>query len=122
MTKTLRYGKGYSGKQGNKCWIARITGTDNKFGLRREFLEADKVEREHFNRARTIINFYYELEINCLYEVSESGDRWFICVYADKSTGEAKSMRISDARLEAWVAALDEGKGDNEARVASKGL
>jgi hypothetical protein len=122
MTRTLDYGKGYGGKLGNKCWAARVTGTDNTYGLRREFLEPTKVEREHFNRPRTIIHFSYELEIDGLYELSESGERWFVFVYAGAETGAVKSAKLSDTRVKAWVAALDEGKSGKEARLASKGL
>lgn len=122
MTRTLRFGKGYSGKLGNKCWIAEITGSDNTYGLSRTFLDADRVEREHFNRPRTIINFSYALAVDRLYELSAEGDRWYAMCYADKTTGEIKSSGISDARVKAWVAALDAGKTNREARIASKGL
>lgn len=122
MTRTLRYGKGYSGKLGNKCWIAEITGSDNSYGLARTFIDPVKVEREHFNRPRTIIEFAYELAVDGLYELSAEGDRWFVGVFADAKTGEIKSMKLSDARVKAWVAALDEGKSNHEARIASKGL
>lgn len=121
MTRTLRYGNGYAGKAGNKCWAARITGTDPNYGLQREFLEPAKVEREHFNRARTMIDFSYELEVDGLYELSEDGERWIVMCYAAKD-GEIKTSKISDARLKAWVAALDDGKTEREARLASKGL
>ena len=119
--RTLRYGKGYSGRRANKCWAARITGSDRAYGLAREFLEPVKVEREHFNRPRTVIKFSYELEVDCLYELSEEGDRWFVGCWKNK-TGEVVTGRVSDARLKAWVAALDEGKTNREARLASKGL
>lgn len=122
MTRTLRYGKGYSGKLGHKCWAAEITGSDDTYGLRRTFLDPIKVERENFNRARTIINFSYKLAVDGLYELSAEGDRWIVMCYADTTTGEVKTIRISDARIKAWVAALDEGKTNREARVASKGL
>src|SRR5690606_18622834 len=69
VIRTLRYGKGYSGRLGNRCWAARITGTDNTYGLAREFLEPVSVEREHFNRPRTIVHFSYELEVDGLYEL-----------------------------------------------------
>jgi hypothetical protein len=121
-TKTLRYGKGYSGKLGNKCWIAEITGTDDKYGLKRVFLEPSTVEREHFNRSRTIVNFSYELGTNGLYELSEGGERQFVGMFADEDSGAVKWMQLSDARVKAWAAALDEGKSDSEARVASEGL
>lgn len=122
IIRTLRYGKGYSGKLGNKCWAARITGTDSTYGLAREFLEPVSVEREHFNRSRTMINFSYELEVDGLYELCESGERWFVGVWPHKDTGEPVCGRISDERAHAWALALDEGKTDREARLASKGL
>lgn len=122
MIRTLRYGKGYSGKLGNKCWIARITGSDSHYGLSRDFLEPVSVEREHFNRARTIVEFSYELEVDGLYELSAEGDRWFAMCFADKDTGELKTSQVSDARVKAWIAALDDGKTNREARLASKGL
>src|SRR5690606_1425031 len=81
VIRTLRYGKGYSGRLGNRCWAARITGTDNTYGLAREFLEPVSVEREHFNRPRTIVHFSYELEVDGLYELSEEGERWFVGVW-----------------------------------------
>ena len=121
MTRTLRYGKGYTGKLGNKCWIARITGTDKTYGLLREFLEPSSVEREHFNRPRTMIDFSYELDVNGLYELSAEGDRWFAMCFRNKD-GEITTAKVSDARVKAWAAALDAGKTDNEARLASKGL
>lgn len=122
MTLTLRYGKGYRGQMGNKCWAARITGSDKTYGLAREFLEPVEVEREHFHRPRTIIEFSYELEVDCLYELSEDGDRWFAGCWTRKSTGEVVIGPVSDARVKAWVAALDQGKTNREARLASKGL
>lgn len=121
MTRTLRYGQGYSGKRGDKCWAARITGTDSTYGLQRDFLEPVNVEREHCNRFRTMIDFSYELDIDGLYELSENGERWFVMCYATK-TGEIKTTQISDARLKVWVAALDAGKTDRDARLGSKGL
>lgn len=121
-TRTLRYGKGYAGKLGHRCWAARITGTDNRFGLKREFLEPASVKREHFNRSRTIVRFSYELELDGLYELSEEGERRFVGVWPHKDTGEPVSGRISDERAYAWAKALDEGKTDREARKASKGL
>src|SRR5690606_5219229 len=122
VIRTLRYGKGYSGRLGIRCWAARITGTDNRFGLKRTFLEPTSVEREHFNRPRTIIHFSYELEVDGLYELCEEGERWFVGVWPHKDTGEPVCGRISDERAYAWARALDEGKSDREARRASKGL
>lgn len=121
MTRTLRYGKGYTGKIGNKCWIARITGTDKAYALAREFLEPTSVEREHFNRPRTMIDFTFDLEVNGLYELSAEGERWFAMCYRC-TDGEIKTAKVSDARVKAWAEALDAGKTDNEARLASKGL
>lgn len=122
MTRTLRYGKGYSGALGNKCWAARITGSDNAYGLRREFLEPIKVERESFTSPRTVIEYTYELEVDGLYELSAGGERWIVMCFTAKDSGEIKTAKLSDARIKAWVAALDAGKSGREARLASKGL
>lgn len=121
MTRTLRYGKGYAGKLGHRPYIARILGTDKQYGLQREFLEPVEVEREHFARARTMINMTYELEIDEIYELSAEGDRWIVMCY-NNTEGEVKTARLSDARLKAWLAALDAGKMGREARLVSKGL
>lgn len=119
MTRTLRYGKGYAGKLGNKCYIARITGTDRQYGLARDFLEPTKVEREHFNRPRTIIEFTYELQADGLYEISEEGERWIIgCI--PQQGGELKTFRLDDRTIKAWVAALDAGMPAKEARRAGR--
>ncbi len=114
--KTLRYGKGYAGKMGNKCWIAEITGSDEQYGLSRSFVEPVKVEREHFNRARTMINFYYDLGVG-LYEASEGGERWFFAVNKD---GEYEAFRSSDDRVLAMAQLMDDGMSAEEARVATK--
>jgi hypothetical protein len=114
---TLTYGKGYSGNAGHKCWIAKILGSDNQFGLQREFLDADKVERQHFNRARTMIDFTFLLEEG-LYESSERGEREFFIVFLKKD--EACWTRINDDRVKAIASLLDEGKTFTEARKATK--
>lgn len=119
-TVTLTYGKGYAGKMGNKCWIARIGGTDKQYGLRREFIEPDKVEREHFNRPRTTITMTWDLPVG-LYELSQHGERWFRLIAPSKTDGIG-SFVVSDARIKAYVAALDDGQDDDAARKASKGL
>lgn len=122
MMRTLSWGKGYTGKSGSKCWIARITGSDKVYGLQRSFLEPVNVEREHFNRPRTMIHFSYELVVDGLYELSADGERWFVGVWPRKDTGEIVSGRLSDARAKAWAVALDEGKSNREARLTSRGL
>ena len=119
-TETLRYGKGYTGRLGNKCWIAEITGSDDTYGLSRSFLDPVKVEREHFNRRRTLVHFSYELALDGLYELSAEGERWFVGALPRK--GEVVTRRLSDERVEAWVAALDAGSTHREARLASKGI
>lgn len=120
ILRTLRYGKGYAGKMGTKCWAARITGTDSTYGLQREFLEPVRIERKHYNRARTMVDFSYELEVDNLYELSEAGERWFVGVWPHKESGEVVIGRISDERVQAWVMALDAGQTPLEARQSSK--
>jgi hypothetical protein len=121
LARTLEYGKGYAGKLGKRPYVARILGTDQQYGLRREFLDPVRVEREHFNRPRTMVHMTYELEVDGLYELSEAGERWFEMCY-QKKDGSIKTAGLSDARLKAWLRAIDEGKTDREARLSTKGL
>lgn len=118
-TIKLTRGQGYTGKAGERCWVARIIGTDAQFGLAREFVEPSKVEREHFNRARTMIEYTYELEEEGLYEMSSHGDRWIEGVIPQKD-GTTKRVRIDDASAKRWVTALDAGASPKEARKARK--
>lgn len=118
-TKTLTYGKGYTGKAGNKCWIAKITGTDKQYGLSRSFIEPDSVEREHFNRPRTMITFTYELE-HGLYECSSHGDRWFWIVCEGQGDGAVAAFKPSDERVKAMAELMDHGMDFNAARRATK--
>lgn len=115
--RILKYGKGYAGKSGHKCWIARITGTDTRFGLSREFLDPTKVEREHFNRARTMIDFTWELESG-IYEASENGERWFIMVRKNKD-GLMGAVQPTEERMRAILALMDAGQDFDAARKAT---
>lgn len=117
FTLKLRYGKGYAGKLGNKCWVAEITGSSPQYGLQREFVEPSKVEREHFNRARTMIDFHYDLGAG-LYEYSESGDRGFFAVWI--KSGEYVHTRLAEDRVKAMVSLMDGGMSAEEARLATK--
>ena len=118
-TRKLRYGKGYAGKSGNKCWIARINGTDKQYGLDRTFLDPDNVKGEHFNRARTMVDFTWQLDAG-LYEASESGERWIFFVFKHPRTGEWKGIRPDDLRLKAMLELMDGGMDAEEARLATK--
>jgi hypothetical protein len=121
-TCTLDYGRGYTGKLGNKCWAARICGSNPTYKLEREFLEPELVEKDHFNRHRTIIHFTYRLKVDGLYELSEGGNRWFVAVYPHRETGEIEYSTVSENRAKTWAELLDKGATDNEARTQSKEL
>lgn len=118
LTKQLTWGKGYSGKTGNKCWVAQIDGKDNKFGLSRSFVEADTVEREHFNRSRTTITFTYELPVG-LYEISQHGERSYCIVWTD-NRGTYKAFTPTDDRVKEMVNLMDDDDlSADEARIAT---
>jgi hypothetical protein len=116
ITKKLRWGKGYSGKSGNRCWVAEITGTQGS-GLAHTFLDATEVKKEHFNRPRTIIHFTYELPPG-LYELSEDGDRWFNLVW--DAGGTCKFSTPPRDRAVAIAKLMDGGSSFEEARLATK--
>jgi hypothetical protein len=121
IDRTLRYGQGYTGKLGARCYAARITGTDSRYGLARQFVEPTNVEREHYRRARTMVECTYALVADGLYELSAEGERWIVGVLPQQD-GTLRICRLGDARIKAWIAALDAGLAPEEARRASRAV
>ena len=117
-TRTLTYGQGYTGKTGNKCWAARILGSSPDTGLAREFLRPVKVEKDQYNRPRTLVHLSYTLMQHELYQLCEDGERWYVMVAANG--GEPKTCKVGEARAKAWIAALDRGLTGTDAREASR--
>jgi hypothetical protein len=117
-TITLRYGKGYAGKLGNKAWIAKITGTDSQYGLARVFLDSDRAERERFNRAKTIVDLSWDLTEG-VYESSESGERKFFIIY-NSIDGQIEYFEINESRALSIAQMLDGGMDFSAARIKSK--
>jgi hypothetical protein len=118
MELKVKQGKGYLGKLGRRCWVARILGADPQYGLRREFIEPAHVGREHFNRVRSIVNFTYNLDPG-LYEISEAGERRIVVVWRAKD-GTDKSFCPSDERVNKMLALMDGGMSADDARRATK--
>lgn len=116
-TLTVRWGRGYRGALGNRPWVARICGTDPRYGLERKFLEPEFVRRERFDRERTIVEFSYRLAPDTLYEVSEAGDRRFILTAAEDGGLTVKEIDTQSAH--AFALALATGKPAAEARQAA---
>ena len=117
LTKHLRYGNGYSGRMGNKCWIASITGTSGQYGLERSFLPPDDIWREHPNRSRTMIEMTWRLDVG-LYEMSAQGDRWFVAVWIKDD--EYVFTILGEDRVKAMADLMDGGMLADDARRATK--
>lgn len=117
MEQILDYGRGYSGKMGNKCWVARIDGTDETYELDRDFLDPESVEKDHFNRYRTMVHFHYNLPVG-IYEESEGGSRDFFIVWV--KNGEEVRTIIDKERVLAILSLIDEGMEFETARLKTK--
>lgn len=118
VTVTSRQGIGYTGQLGAKAYVARITGSDRTYGLAREFFDADKVERDHFGRARYIRTYSWKLTEG-LYERAAEGERWYVIVWRTRD-GEMRIGRITDDRLDAMVRRMDAGDDYDTARLATR--
>ena len=116
-TRTLRQGIGYTGRLGQKAYMARIIGTDPQYGLRREFLDAAKVERDKFNSAKYVRTYTHELTEG-LYERQSEGDRDYVLIFCRE--GQWGYNTPSDERIAAIAALMDDGTSAHDARVATK--
>ena len=118
-TLQLKYGKGYAGKYGNKCWVASITGTSETKRLERDFLEADKAEQRALQSTPHDGHPDLEPALEGLYERSEAGDRTYFFVY--RNAGDLTRCTISDEeRVIAMAKLMDDGQTFEAARLATK--
>jgi len=113
---TMEWGKGYSGKMGNRCWVRSIDGSALDYSVETKFIDADKVIREHFGRARTMISFTYSLAPG-LYQQSEAGEKNYFVAWEKKGVTVAKD--IDDDRAHAMIALMGSGSSAEEARRAT---
>ena len=90
------------GGYGGRAWIARITGTDSKFGLRREFCERDKTGLSR-SGASGVIKFHvsqpgvYEFRDFC---VGSTARNWnwsgFVVLNADGTVKKITKTRAEE--------------------------
>jgi len=132
-TTTIRQrrGVGYAGHLGQRAYLARITGTDPHYGLQREFLSADRVERDHFGwriisavwgptvRSRYIVTLSYEVGPG-LYEEQSEGDRRILMAWSRRDGSVTWTSISSDARIAAMLRLMDRGESFDDARRATK--
>ena len=120
-TTTIRQrrGVGYAGHLGQRAYLARITGTDPHYGLQREFLSADRVERDHFGRSRYIVTLSYEVG-HGLYEEQSEGDRRILMAWSRRDGSVTWTSISSDARIAAMLRLMDRGESFDDARRATK--
>lgn len=112
--------KGYSGKRGNKSYVARIAGTSGTATFDRTFLEAAAVDwgdSQLYKKSKGIWTEAYDLEIG-LYEVCEYGEREYKVVW--EKEGKTVCTTISAERAEAISELLDKGESVEAARAATK--
>ena len=103
-----------------KYWIARIIGSDGGGGFRRKFLPPSRITHDRFTHHVIVAEFSYELETDGLYEILEGGDKCIYGFWPSSIDGMIILHPVSAERVKAWVAALDAGKSDRDARVSSE--
>ena len=119
FTLILTRGIGYTGKSGAPVWVARIQGIDAQKGFAREFLDAAKVERDHFGRARYTRTLTYEIMAPGLYESSAASERTYRCIYLHKD-GTLHSRVVDVDRATEIARLMTTGSSYTEARRATR--
>ncbi len=118
-TTTIQMSKGYTGKTAAyaKGYIARITGTDSTYGLRREFLSGKSDSNDQYRKAKCTWNDVYELEPG-LYELSEGGQQylWIVSI----KDGAAVKITASPERARKMAELMDAGETYDAARKATR--
>lgn len=97
---TVQHAKGYSGKLGNRSYFAKINGTDEKYGLDREFQEPDEVDwgdSQLFKKSKGTWNHIHNVNgEGGVFEHNQHGDRdyrvYFPGIKEDKPTLFKKTL------------------------------
>jgi len=112
--------KGYSrmGHMARKSYVAQVLGTDEQYGLAREFREADEIDwgdSKLFKRNKGIWHEIHRVG-HGLYEVCLHGDREYRIVYSRKSDGTTAWSKIDESRAKAIAKLMDDGLDYDDAR------
>ena len=98
----IKEGKGnYKGAMGKPSYIARVNGTNRRYGMDREFVDPSETEMErnrHGNiKGKGIAKHTYKLD-NGLYEVKEYGKKSYITVTDGnkKKISEKKAKKLAE--------------------------
>jgi hypothetical protein len=121
-TVEIEMSKGYSGKIANfaKGWIAKITGTDEQYGLKRDFLKGTPTTDAPFRKSKCQWIDAYEL-VEGLYERLEGGERSFVTVF-ERADGTMACVRCDADRAMQIAEMMEDGVEFEYARVATTEL
>ena len=86
------------GKPPLSYWAARITGTDSKFGYKREFLHGKKDYKFSNSKGSRGVFVYYTLESGNVYEVKGRRRRFFCAV---RDNGDI--VDITKEEVDQWI-------------------
>lgn len=119
-TYEVEMSKGYSGKAAafEKGWVAKITGADEKFGLKRVFLKGKPTTDAPYRKAKCQWMDAYELGAGA-YEVLEGGERTFILVWLGDD-GAMKCGTTTAERVKLIAELLEDGVDFEAAKIATK--
>jgi len=100
---------------GRRPWMGRITGTDDHYGLSREFLDGS-VERSKSGRTADVT---FSVEEPGIYQIGQAGsDTGFVVCWI--KDGEIEYADTTEERAYRYAELRDSGKLDKEARKESK--
>lgn len=100
---TVSRGIGYSGKSGAKAYLAKITGTDPKYGLEREFQKGQATNYRDFQKAQQRGKGSWTDSHSVgmgVYEKAASGDReHFAVLPSHKNPGQWEQVNLNSEKL-----------------------
>ena len=118
-TYEIEMSKGYTGKAAafKEGWVAKINGTDEKYGLKRVFMKGAPTTDAPYRKAKCQWLEAYELAAGA-YEVLEGGERTFILVWLGDD-GAMKCGKTTAERVKLSADLLDDGVDFEAAKVAT---
>ncbi len=95
-------GRGIVGDWPDSCWVAEITGKDDRFGFKREFLRFKKDYSEANSKGSRGVMAVYTLNDFSFYEVKDNKKRYF-CKLEDWNI-----VQIEKEEIDSWLKDISE--------------
>lgn len=87
----------------NRCWVAHIVGSDEKYKFKREFLKPKTDYTKSNSKGSRGVYLWYLLESGNIYDVSETTSWKNVDRYFCKVSEDGDIIKITEEEVKEWI-------------------